>query len=128
MKTNHWRLDCTRCRANHIDYQRPTPDWETSKRWKYKVLVGAVGHDGKVSSFPQIQINPETDEAKEVGRNMRELEHIHDNKWQNRFTLSDDCILGILLKSKSVLRGVTKKLTKGEIISYWRIDTYSYSR
>jgi hypothetical protein len=55
-------------------------------------LGGAVGHDGKVHFFPSdfvLQVNPKADEVKEIGRNMRELEHIHDNKWQNGFTLSD---------------------------------------
>jgi hypothetical protein len=76
---------------------------------KYKFLGGCVGHDGNVYFFPSdadfvVQVKPETEEVNEVGPNIRELEAIHHNKWQNGFTLSDGSIFGIPLKAKSILR------------------------
>jgi len=65
--------------------------------------------DGNVYFFPSdadyvLQVNPETEECREVGRNIRELEKIEQNRWQNGFTTKDGCIFGIPLKAGSVLR------------------------
>jgi len=76
---------------------------------KYKYLGGAVGGDGNVYFFPSdadyvLQVNPRTDQVREVGPNLRDLEPIHQNKWQNGFTAPDGSIYGIPLKASSILR------------------------
>ena len=76
---------------------------------KYKYLGGAVGHDGMVYFFPSdadyvLQVDPKKETVREVGPNLRELERVHNNKWQNGFTAPDGTIYGIPLKSSSVLR------------------------
>lgn len=76
---------------------------------KYKYLGGSVGHDGNVYFFPSdadyvLQTNPTTGVVREVGPNLRDLEPLHNNKWQNGFTLSDGSIFGIPLKAKSIVR------------------------
>jgi hypothetical protein len=78
------------------------------KDGKYKFLGGAVGHDGNVYFFPSdsdfvLQVKP-AGTVREVGPNLREMETIHNNKWQNGFTLADGTIFGIPLKGASVLR------------------------
>lgn len=79
---------------------------------KYKYLGAANGGDGKVYLFPSdtdyvLQIDPENDTCREVGPNLREIEHIHHNKWQNGFTSKcKTAIYGIPLKGSSVLRYV----------------------
>jgi hypothetical protein len=75
---------------------------------KYKYLGGALGHDGNVYFFPSdadyvLQVNCKTGQVREVGPNLRDLEPIHHNKWQNGFTAGDS-VYGIPLKSGSILR------------------------
>lgn len=79
---------------------------------KYKFLGGVVGGDNKVYFFPSdadyvCQIDPETDEVREVGPNLRDIEDIHNNKWQNGLTTQDGTIYGIPLKGSKVIRIVT---------------------
>ncbi|KAI2490227.1 hypothetical protein MHU86_24356 [Fragilaria crotonensis] len=76
---------------------------------KYKYLGGAVGHDGNVYFFPSdsdyvLQVDPRTNVVREVGPCLADIEHIHNNKWQNGFTAPDGTIYGIPLKSGSILR------------------------
>lgn len=78
---------------------------------KYKYLGGAVGRDRNVYFFPSdcdyvLQVNIETDECREVGPNLRNLERMHNNKWQNGFATEQGAIYGIPLKGQSVLRYV----------------------
>jgi isopenicillin N synthase-like dioxygenase len=87
---------------------------------KYKYLGGALGHDGNVYFFPSdadfvLQVNPSTEETREVGPNLRDYEKIHHNKWQNGFTAPDGAIYGIPLKSTSVLRIRTTKSKEPEV-------------
>ncbi len=60
---------------------------------KYKFLGGAVSGE-YVYFFPSdsdyvLEINTKTDEVREVGPNLRQLENMRNNKWQNGFTAYD---------------------------------------
>lgn len=75
---------------------------------KYKFLGGTVGCDQKIYFFPSdadfvLQVDPKTQQCREVGPDLRELEKIHQNKWQNGFSMGG-CIYGIPLKAESILR------------------------
>ena len=70
---------------------------------KYKYLGGAVGKDGMIYFFPSdsdfvLQINPQTEQCRQVGPNLRDVEPIHHNKWQIGVTFQDGSIYGIPLK------------------------------
>lgn len=52
---------------------------------KYKYLGGAVGHDGNIYFFPSdsdyvLQVNPKTNQVREVGPCLADVERIHNNK------------------------------------------------
>ena len=75
---------------------------------KYKFLGGAVAGDF-VYFFPSdadhvLQVDTNTDEVREVGPNLRDLEPMRNNKWQNGFTAVDGTIYGIPLKAHTILR------------------------
>ena len=75
---------------------------------KYKFLGGAVGGD-YVYFFPSdadyvVEVNTKTDEVREVGPDLRDLEPMRHNKWQNGFTSVDGIVYGIPLKGHTVLR------------------------
>jgi len=79
---------------------------------KYKFLGGAVGGDC-VYFFPSdadyvLEINAMTDQVREVGPNLRDLEPMRNNKWQNGFTAMNGIIYGIPLKGQTVLRIIPK--------------------
>ena len=81
---------------------------EHRKDGKYKFLGGAVGGDF-VYFFPSdadyvLEVNTKTDEVRNVGPNLRDLEPMRNNKWQNGFTAMDGTIYGIPLKGHTVLR------------------------
>lgn len=76
---------------------------------KYKYLGSAAGRDGKIYFFPSdcdyvLQVDPVTLESREVGPNLRDVEPIQQNKWQNGVKFRDGSIVGIPLKASSVLR------------------------
>jgi isopenicillin N synthase-like dioxygenase len=84
---------------------------------KYKFLGGAVGGDC-VYFFPSdtdyvLEVNTVTDQVREVGPNLRNLEPMRCNKWQNGFTAIDGTIYGIPLKGHTVLR-IIPNAEKGE--------------
>ena len=84
---------------------------------KYKYLGGAVSGD-YVYLFPSdadyvLEINTTTDKVREVGPNLRELESMRNNKWQNGFTAFDGTVYGIPLKGNTVLR-IRPNLKLGE--------------
>lgn len=67
--------------------------------------------DGNVHFFPSdsdhvLQIDIATGECREVGPDLRGVEAMQQNKWQNGFT-SGDFLYGIPLKGNSVIRYVT---------------------
>ncbi len=75
---------------------------------KYKYLGGAVSGE-YVYFFPSdadyvLEINTKTDEVREVGPNLRNLEPMRNNKWQNGFSTPQGVVYGIPLKSQSILR------------------------
>jgi len=75
---------------------------------KYKFLGGAVSGDC-VYFFPSdsdyvCEVNTITGKVRDVGPNLRNLENMRNNKWQNGFTACDGTIYGIPLKGQTVLR------------------------
>jgi len=82
---------------------------EHRKDGKYKFLGGASDGNHSVYFFPSdadyvCQVNTNTGEVREVGPNLRNLEKMRNNKWQNGFTDETGTIYGIPLKGETILR------------------------
>jgi isopenicillin N synthase-like dioxygenase len=74
-----------------------------------RYLGGVMGNDGNIYLIPSnadyvLQVNPKTDIVRQIGPNLKSLEHVHGNKWQNGFCAPDGAIYGIPLNSISILR------------------------
>ncbi|GMH88554.1 hypothetical protein TL16_g11190 [Triparma laevis f. inornata] len=83
---------------------------------KYKFLGGVLGVDGMIYYIPSdsdrvVQVNPETEEVREVGPSL-ENEIYVENKWQNGFSAEDGSIYAVPLKGANVLCIRPHKLTE----------------
>jgi hypothetical protein len=72
-------------------------------------LGGIMGNDGNIYFIPSnadyvLQLSPKTDVVRQIGPNLKSLEQVHKNKWQNGFCGPDGAIYGIPLNATSILR------------------------